>query len=325
MNNYKEAALKIKENQDIYIISHINPDGDNLGSILGLGLALKKLSKNVHIIKSDDIPDDYLFLPYIDKIEEKYPDNIDLLLILDCSDLDRLGEYKDIVHKSKFIINIDHHISNTSFGHINLIDWDMASTGELVFNLIKELEVDFDEEIATCLYTAISSDTGRFMYENVTWETHEKVAELIRTGMDLSKVNKNLYQRRSLATTRLFIDALSNLNLYKNNNIGITSVTQDMLSEFNAKMDETEGIVSYIRDIDEVEVACLLKEMKEDEIKVSLRSKNYVDVSEICSQFDGGGHKRAAGCTIYANIKSAEEKILAEIEKNIRWYYGQCN
>jgi len=316
--NYKDVVDKITENNNIYLISHINPDGDNLGSLLGMSFALKKLNKNVKIIKTDNIPNEYLFLPMIESFSEVYPSSIELLLVLDCSDLDRLGAHKQIIDKSKFIINIDHHKSNTFFGDINIVNPKSASTGEIVFDIIKVLDVEINADIATCIYTAISSDTGRFMYENVTSYTHNKVAELINTGIDLSTININLYQKKSLASSKLFINSLTNLRLYNKDKIGIASVSQEMLTQYNANMDETEGIVSFIRDIENIEIACLLKEIKKDEIKISLRSKNYVDVSEICAIFNGGGHKRAAGCTIYSDLVIAEERILTEINRFIR-------
>ncbi|NLL81910.1 MAG: bifunctional oligoribonuclease/PAP phosphatase NrnA [Tissierellia bacterium] len=318
-NTISELIKKISTANNIYIASHVNPDGDSIGSILAMALGLRKINKNVNIIKTDEIPSDYLFLPNIHMIrtydidEEKDP--IDLLVVLDCGDIDRLGKFKSIVSNSKFVINIDHHISNSGFGDINIVDEQSAATGELVFDLLVGMGIQIDKEIATCLYTAISTDTGSFSYDNVTSRTHEIVVSLINAGIDKSDINIRLYQSRSIERTNLFISSFSTLKTYNDNKIATVKVTQDMLKKANAKMEDTEGIISFIRDIKPVEVACLLKENKEKEIKISLRSKRFVDVSKICSAFNGGGHKRASGCTINESINDAERLIVEQIIK----------
>ena len=316
-----DRAIKIiKDNDNIFIASHINPDGDNIGSILALGLALKKVNKNVIVLKSDIIPSDYEFLPGVNMIQDYTQDlgPIDVFISLDSSDEDRLGDNKLLLDNAKHIINIDHHISSTMFGDINIVDSKAAATGELVYDFIKKMEIDLDIYIATNLYTAISTDTGKFSYESVTSNTHRIVAELIDTGIDFNNININLYENMSMERTNLFINAISTLNTYENNSIATVKVTQEMLRESGAKMEDTEGIVGFIRKISSVEVACLLKELEEEDIKISLRSKKNVDVASICEYFNGGGHVRAAGCSIYSNIYEAEKIIVNKIKENIR-------
>ncbi len=243
---------------------------------------------------------------------------IDVFISLDSSDEDRLGDNKLLLDNAKHIINIDHHISSTMFGDINIVDSKAAATGELVYDFIKKMEIDLDIYIATNLYTAISTDTGKFSYESVTSNTHRIVAELIDTGIDFNNININLYENMSMERTNLFINAISTLNTYENNSIATVKVTQEMLRESGAKMEDTEGIVGFIRKISSVEVACLLKELEEEDIKISLRSKKNVDVASICEYFNGGGHVRAAGCSIYSNIYEAEKIIVNKIKENIR-------
>ncbi len=318
--NMDRAIKIIKDNDNIFIASHINPDGDNIGSILALGLALKKVNKNVIVLKSDIIPSDYEFLPGVNMIQDYTQDlgPIDVFISLDSSDEDRLGDNKLLLDNAKHIINIDHHISSTMFGDINIVDSKAAATGELVYDFIKKMEIDLDIYIATNLYTAISTDTGKFSYESVTSNTHRIVAELIDTGIDFNNININLYENMSMERTNLFINAISTLNTYENNSIATVKVTQEMLRESGAKMEDTEGIVGFIRKISSVEVACLLKELEEEDIKISLRSKKNVDVASICEYFNGGGHVRAAGCSIYSNIYEAEKIIVNKIKENIR-------
>lgn len=320
MNNIESlfdiTIEKIKESERIYIVSHVQPDGDNIGSILALWMAIKKIKDKVFILKTDDIPSDFLFLPNVNEIKEFNDEGkIDMFIALDTSDENRLGKNKELLNKAKTIINIDHHISNTNFGHINIVDSNAAATGELVYNLIKKMNIPMDKDIASCIYTAISSDTGSFMYDNTSAETHRIIAELIDIGIDKSNININLYQNKSLERTMLFIKSLETLRLYFNNNVALIKVTQDMLNKANAKMEDTEGIVSFIREIAPVEVGIILKEFKENEIKVSMRSKRFIDVSAICASFNGGGHIRAAGCTINSPMDIAEKLILDELKK----------
>lgn len=316
MNRVVEEAIKlIKTNEEIHLISHTSPDGDSIGSVLALALALKKLGKKINIIKTDEVPSDYLFLPQVDLIKENNTDQIKLLIALDCSDLGRLGKFKDVNTKSEKIINIDHHVSNSSFGDFNIVDPKAAATGELIFHFIKDLGIEVDNEIATCLYTAISTDTGSFMYDSVTDKTHMIAAELLKKGIDKPNIILNLYGSRSVERTNLFIDCLSTLKMYNDNKIAVVKVTQDMLIKANAKMEDTEGIISFVKDTKGVEVACLLKEHGPEVIKLSLRSKEYVDVAKVCSYFNGGGHIRAAGCTINENIEVAEGLIVQQLIK----------
>lgn len=315
-----EAIELIKESKTILIASHVNPDGDNIGSSLALTLALKKINKNVLILKSDSVPNSFSFLPGIDLIREydsKLKD-IDLFIVLDCGDEDRLGENKPLLETAKKIINIDHHISNTNFGDINIVDHEASATGELIYYFIKQMNIDFDKEIATNLYTAISSDTGSFKYESVTGDTHRIIADLLDYKIDKNNININLYESMSFTQMKLFVKSLASLEILNNSQIAVVKVTQEMLKETGASLEDAEGIISFIRKISTVEAACVLKELESENIKISLRTKKYLDASKICENFNGGGHKRAAGCTIYKNIEEAKKLIIQEIQTELK-------
>lgn len=310
------AKTKILESNKICIASHVQADGDNIGSILALGLALRKINKEVYMVKTDSIPSDFMFLPGVQDIKDldDYND-IDLFIALDSADVERLGKNKELIQKSDFVINIDHHISNTNFGDINIVDSDSGSTAELIFKMIKILNIKIDRDIGTCIYTGISTDTGNFMYDNTSPETHLIAAELLEIGIDKKNINLNIYQSKSMEKTKLFIKTLESLETYFDNKLAIIQVTDEMLLETGTKMEDTEGIISFIRDIEFVELAIMLKEFEKDQIKVSMRSKEYVDVSELCSKFNGGGHVRAAGCTIYNSLDFAKEALIEELKK----------
>lgn len=317
----KNALDLINKYNNIFICSHIQPDGDSLGSVLALAMAIKKYNDkaNVKVIKVDNIPKDFLFLPGVDMFKEyDEEDEVDLFISLDSSDKERLGNGEYFLSKAKAVINIDHHITNEKFGNINIVIPSASATCEIVYKFINMMNIDIDKDIASCLYTGINTDTGRFMYSNTTYEVHMIVAELMKTGIDTDYINRNIYQNKSIEKTKLFIEALNKLELYNNDKVAITMITQEMLDKTKATIEDSEGIVSFIRDIDTIEVACLLKEISENEIKVSLRSKEYVDVSKICIKFNGGGHKRAAGCTINKNLNVAKKMILDEIINNFR-------
>lgn len=318
-NKLEEAVKLILESENIFIASHINPDGDNLGSTLALYNALKKVNKNVTPLISDFIPEDFKFLPGIEDMVhyEESDKNIDLLITLDSSDENRLGDNHKLLDEDIKILNIDHHISNNNFGDINIVVPESPSTCELVFKLIKALDIEIDLDIAENLYTGISTDTGKFSYDSVTGQTHRIVAELIDTGLDFNKININLYESISLEKMRLDIEALSSLTTYHDNKVGVVKVTQKMLEKTGTTMEDSNGIVEQIRKIKGIEVACLLKENKKNEVKVSMRSKEYYNVAEVCELFGGGGHIRAAGCTINESINKSEKLIIDAIGKNI--------
>lgn len=307
------------ESKNVYLASHVQPDGDNIGSLLAFGMALKQLNNNINIVKVDKIPKDLLFLPKVDLItEQNNVEPIDVFISLDNSDIDRLGIGKNLALKANKFINIDHHISNTNFGDINIVIPDASSTGEIVYEIIRKMDLKIDRDIATCLYAAISTDTGSFMYESTSSNTHLIAADLLNKDIDLNDITVHLYQSSTLEKTKLFIKSLNTLDILADGKIGVVEVTKEMLNECNAEMEDSDGIVTFVRDIDGIEVACILKEFSDNEIKVGLRSKKYIDVANICFKFGGGGHKRAAGCTIYDDIDKAKALILEEIIKSFR-------
>ncbi|KNF08864.1 bifunctional oligoribonuclease and PAP phosphatase NrnA [Gottschalkia purinilytica] len=314
-NSVKNDILeKIKTSDKIYIMSHIDPDGDSIGSILGLGLSLNRiLNKDINIAVNDDIPSNFEFLPikHIGKINSN--DKIDLLITLDCADIGRLGFEEDFLNNIKYIINIDHHVTNTNFGDINIVNHNASSTCEVVYELLEEMNIGLTVDIATCLYVGISTDTGSFKYGNTSSRTHLIASNLLEKGIDIGKINTELYQKRSVGRTKLLMESLNNLELLNNDKVAIVSLTSDMFDRCNSSKKDADSIVDFIRDISTVEVACVLKEVDYEKIKISLRSKEYVDVSKIATEFEGGGHSKASGCTIFSNIEEAKEKILKKI------------
>ncbi len=316
----KEAISVIDKHKNIFITAHINPDGDSIGSVLALGLALRKNGyKNIIMIIPDEIPKSLLFLPGIELIQKETSFNkIDLLIALDCGDKSRIGISKSNLESAEFIINIDHHITNTSFGNINIINPNSSSTGEIIYQILDHMNVELNKDIATSLYVAISTDTGSFKYDNTTSATHTIASKLLSFGIDLNSININLYQSRSIEKTNLLIKSLRTLELLKDGKVALAIVTREMLKDCNASVNDADFIIDFIRDIEGVEVACIIKETDDNILRVGFRSKNYIDVSLIAKTFNGGGHIKASGCTLYSSIEDGKKLILEEIDKAFR-------
>jgi len=316
----KEFLSLIAHSTDICITSHVNPDGDSIGSVLALGLALMKNGyNNITLFIPDEIPSNLSFLPGVELIKkELHAEKIQTLIALDCGDLERIGLNKETLKSVDSIINIDHHITNTKFGDLNYINPLSSSTGEMVFEILESMKISIDKDIATSLYVAISSDTGSFKYDNTTPDTHLIASKLLSIGLDINLININLYQSRSIEKTKLLILSLNTMEILEEGKIAIVVVTKQMLQSCNATTSDADNIIEFIRDIDGVEVACILKEVEENILKVGLRSKNFADVSVIAKKFNGGGHRKASGCTIYASIKEGKNLVLKEIKNALR-------
>jgi len=313
---FKKAWEKIKESKNIVLAAHINPDGDALGSSLSLYPILKKMGKNVKVFNVTKPLPMYLdFLPNFDKVTDKLPKNYDLLISFDCGSFDRLG----IEEKPPFLINIDHHISNTKYGDINIIDPKAASSSQVVYNMLKANDVEIPSESAVCIYTALVTDTGSFQYESVNEKVFEMAAELVKCGVKPDFVAKMLFQRDRLSRLRLLAKAYDTIELCCEGKVAFVEVTKEMMEITGAIKDDTDTIVNSVRAIASVEVACMLRE-DDDGIKISLRSKNYADVSKVAVKYGGGGHIRAAGATIkdefdFEKVKKMLKEDLKEIVK----------
>lgn len=321
INDFQTELSKFKiaidEAKSIAIASHLNPDGDNLGSLNALYGLLKNIGKKTTFILNDEIPSSFLFLPYIDKFtspQDLENESFDLFIALDCGDLNRLGdEVKQYFLLSKKTINIDHHNSNDYFADINIVDINATATCEVLFSIFKELKYNLDKEIATSLYTGISTDTGSFKYDSVRPQTFKFASKLLEYGIDFRTINISLYQTRSKEKTDLLVKALNSIKYYNDNKIALVRVTIDDFEKTGAKKLDSDGIVEFVRDIEGVEVAVLLKE-KENSIRLSMRSKSFINCTEVASKFNGGGHIRAAGGTFNHNdLDKAEKDVVSAI------------
>jgi len=310
---YQEAKTAIETARHITIIGHINPDADALGTGLGLWWTLKGLGKRVHlVIMSQPLPQALAFLPGFDKIKHQLHPKTDLVISVDCGSFDRLGiESLENVP----LINIDHHQSNTHYGQINLIEPHFASASETAFKLVTEAGWPIPKNAAINFYAALLSDTGFFSYEGVSERVFDFAKALLELGADPVWTARMLKENQPLSKLRLLPRVLETLTLYLQGRVAGLDVTQQMLRESGATVNETDDMVDYARSLTTVEVGFLIREEPHGGLKVSLRSKSHVDVSQIAITFGGGGHKHAAGFSVSDMDRSQlVEKLLKMIE-----------
>ncbi len=296
------------------ILPHINPDGDAIGSTMAMYLYLKKQTDTVWLILDDPVPKNLMFLnPMITTLDEflDLQINVDAIFCMDCSDRLRFGERDILLEQSGIVINIDHHKTNTLFGDINIVDAQASSTGEVLFELLTNAHCNIDDDMAKCIYAAISTDTGSFKYSNTSARTMYIAGELIKKGIDLEQINIDLYQNNPIDGYYAFQAAINNARWEDNKKLVITAVTLDDLEKYNMLEMEAEGVVEFFRDFESVEMVILLKEKEKNIFKVSLRSKCLYDVSTLALQIGGGGHMRAAGGVIEGTMDECVAKLLS--------------
>ncbi|MDU2830099.1 MAG: bifunctional oligoribonuclease/PAP phosphatase NrnA [Anaerococcus sp.] len=295
----------IDKANSIAISAHINPDGDALGSALGLRKSLELYGKKTDVIKISQV-DDYLkFLPQIENYKDPSQKEYDLFIIVDCSEFDRIDKAIEICKNSKNVLVIDHHKGGSIKTDLNIIHSDSPASCELVYEIIKRLNLPMDKEIATLLYAGLVTDTGRFLYSNISELTFYTAADLYKIGADFEMIYKNLYQNKEISKLQFENHLLNKVEFKKP--YALVGVIQKICKDFGVQMGDSESVVNMLRDLKGIEVACLVKEYGENEYKISLRSKDYLDVSEIARNNGGGGHIRASGFTL--NADSMDEAL----------------
>ena len=335
MNTLKEIAetLLRTQNEKIFLFPHVNMDGDALGSSAALCGALRKLGKTAYILTEDDTAYNIEFLDRgycvrVDGCAGGVFDNAidsapDVCVCMDCGSTDRFTLRADIFNSGKMSMCIDHHVTSKPNFDMNYIDGNAAATGEIVYDLIKELEALsarelIDTEIGEAIFSAIATDTGNFQYSNTTAKSHRIAAELLELGVDENGACIKIYQNSKLSRIKLNAAAVERMRMFAGGRAAAATVTQDMLGACDAEMSEADGIVETMRNIRGVEVSVLLKEYAADEIKVSMRAKSYADVAAVAAKFGGGGHIRAAGCTLRMPIGEAENIITEAVSEALK-------
>lgn len=316
----KSALLALKKGHSFLVCSHVGPDGDAMASMLAMGLGLEQLGKKVVYYNHDPVPEGLTFLPASKKVISKLKETaiFDAAISMDCGSFSRLGDKFSKFKGHKQLINIDHHISNSKYGDVNYIVPDAASTGEVVWSILKSLGCTLTPEIATNIYCTLVTDTGCFRYSNTTAHTLKLAAEMVEAGAKPDRVAQSLFETQPLAVFILLRRLLERISVSTDGQYSWSILFQKDLKETGTTYDLTEEFINYPRAIKGVKVAVLFKELEGNRFKVSLRSKINIDVSKICESFGGGGHKKAAACIVKGNFDSIRKKIFSKIKKALK-------
>ena len=306
-----EDVLRQIERRDSFVLtSHARPDGDAIGSALACCQVLRALGKQADVVLHDAVPRIYRPLPFADQVVQanRLNGSYQAAIILECDSLlrTRLEGLED-----RFLINIDHHASGRPFADVNWIDPHAVATAEMVFRLGREAGVPLSPEIATCLYTALMTDTGSFMFQGTNEHTFALARELTLAGADPSHCARNIYFAHSGAKMRLLGEALRNLN--QEGHLVWIWVTQEQMERCGAKEEDCEGLVNYALSIADAEVAVFFRELPDGRFRVSLRSKGKVNVAKLAERFGGGGHECASGCAVNGPLRAAVSEILSQL------------
>jgi len=311
----------LTNSRQVLLATHVNPDGDAIGSLLALGVSLDRLGKTVTLYCDSPIPAVYRFLPEVARITADLTraPAFDTAVVLDCGDLGRVGRAAPIVRTTPVILNIDHHITNTGFGHAQLLNTEACATAEIVYGLIQNLGVTIDTTIATAIYTGIFTDTGSFRFNNTDESAFAICNEMVHRGVDPALVARHLYGTYSLGRIKLLNLALDSIEIAAGGHLSLMTLSRAMLAETCTHPEDVDGLINYAKRIERVRMAALIQELESETTPgglwhVSLRSDGSVDVSAIASVFGGGGHPGAAGFNITAPLPAVKERLIALAE-----------
>ena len=311
-------VVELVEKKDRFAItSHVRPDGDSLGSSLGLYWLLRALDKEVEVTMRDMAPHAYQQLPGADaiRVTPAVDRPYDAVFVIECSDIDRPGL---IDLEKQFVVNIDHHSTTDLFGTINWIDSTASAVGEMIYNLSKATGVRVTKEIAECLYTALLTDTGSFHYSNTTERTFKIASELVRTGVKPAKTAEAIFGSYQWPKIELLSLVLATAKRDETGHIAWMEQTLEMQEQTRASEEDADGFVNYPLSVAEIEATALFKECSPGVYRTSLRSKGDVNVAKVAEQFGGGGHRNAAGCTLKGNLESVERQVVPLLQDAIK-------
>ena len=315
-STFEEIGRAFREHQRFAILSHVRPDGDALGSQLALALSLNQLGKDIRVWNEDGMLEKYSFLARA-QLLTKPPsgaEDVDVAIALDTAIQNRLGTAFQAIRTAKIWINIDHHPSNPGYGDLVYVDPAAPATGQILFELIKSERLPFDRAIAEDLYVAISTDTGSFQYPNTTARTFEIAAELVRAGVDVGRINQQVYENYPRRRVELLRELLRTMRFEGGGRVASFSLSLKTAAELGVLPEDNEGLIDHLRAIRGVIVAVFFEELPDGKVRVSMRSKSEkTDVCAICQKFGGGGHTLAAGARVRGSLAEVEQKILEAI------------
>jgi len=321
MNTLEEIAKRIKSAKRVAIFTHMRPDGDAFGSSLALSSALDNLGIENEVCVESDIPSNLAFIAGLEKVKKAPTKEYDLLVSVDCSDVQRFGVLSDafyLAQKKKIdTVNIDHHISNPSFAKYNFVR-ECSANCMNVANLIAYLGAPFDKKTAEYLMIGLLTDSGNFAHDDVTEETFLLAAKLMKAGVDIRYYNYNLFKKQPKARAALHSLTMSGMRYFHDDRFALIVITQENMKKCGADHGMTEGFVDFPLNVDGVEVAASIMEIKSRQYKISLRSKEYADVNQVAGTFGGGGHIRAAGCMLFGELEEVIDRLSYAVYQHLK-------
>ncbi|MGB5984820.1 MAG: bifunctional oligoribonuclease/PAP phosphatase NrnA [Desulfobacterales bacterium] len=316
-----QIVQQLKASDDFLVATHANPDGDALGSLVAMGSALTALGKRTLWYNADPIPAVYRFIPGIERVTDRIEAGRTFqgAVVLDCGNIARIGPIAEMVQQLPLVINIDHHTTNSYFGHLNYVDTEVCACTEIVYHLLHQLGVTLDKAMATAIYTGILTDTGSFRFSNTNQPAFAICHEMVNLGVNPSQVAQHVYGRFSMGRIKLLNLALDTIEITPDGRVSLMALTQEMLRETGTQLEDADGLINYARRIEDVRVAVLIQETANggngheprETYHVSLRSDGSVDVSAIAAAFGGGGHVSAAGFNAQGSLTAIKNRLLA--------------
>ncbi len=305
----EEIRALIERSQHVVCLAHKDADADSLGSALAFALSLREQGKTVHPVVPAPWPFLLSYLPGFDTLEES-PAEYDCVLTFDCATTHRFGDKRFMLESGVPVVNVDHHVSNDGYGSINLIEPDASATGQVVYRLLQRLDMPVTAQVANNLYAALFTDTGGFRHENTTEAALRLGAELVHRGADPAFIALKSYKSRPVPMLKLEGLAVAALQTDSDGRLVWSQVTQDMLEKSGATMIESEGVIDQLQSIDTMKIAVLFKEMSPSLTKISVRTRDEIDATDLCTPFGGGGHHRAAGAELEMSLERAQATVL---------------
>lgn len=320
MSRFDELLAFLEKADQILVVSHLHPDGDAISSTLAMGYLLKQSGKQVTMVNENPVPRKFSFLPGVEEIQpvEQVSGTFQYVIALDCADKERMGACRFLIRDDAVIVNLDHHATNDRFGDINIVVPEAAATVEIIFDWAEENNFPICEPLAACLYTGLLTDTGGFRYSNTSPKVLRQAARLVETGIEAHKIADRALETVTMEQLKLLQGALSTLQKSDDGLIAWMFLSKEEMEKVAVSHEALDGIVNYARNIYGVDVGILYREENDGTVKVSFRSREQVDVGQVAKAFGGGGHARAAGCSMRGTLREVHERVFKAVQSRLK-------
>lgn len=315
---FKRLEDLIARSGTFFLAGHLNPDGDTIGSMLAIASVLKRLGKKVRLFSQDPVPENLCFLPHASSIRSTLPSGkFDAAILLECSTPERGGNLEPVLKRAGTVVNIDHHKTSEFYGDINIVETHSSSTAEIVYRLLYNMHVNVTRREASCLYTGIVTDTGRFHFPATSPRTLEVASRLLETGFKFSRVNDLIYATKAVEGLRILGRALESLEVMAGGKLAVLTLKTSDFKELGARPEHTENVINFGLMPPGVKAAVMFRE-EEGRVSVTFRSRGHLDMSLVAKAFGGGGHRNASGCRVKGGLSAVREKVLSVLKRLLK-------